>query len=133
VRDLVLATRKTRIGVLGLTFKVGTDDTRESPALILTRTLLEKGCEVWAYEPDLDPNGLVGANRAFVMSTFPNFVSQLVDSTTDLARRADVLIITKSDPKFMELIADLHPGHTVIDLPGFLGEHVLPCPYIAVC
>lgn len=130
--DLILATGKTRIGMLGLTFKVGTDDTRESPALMVTQTLLQKGCEILAYEPDLDLSRLVGANRAFITSTFPNFVSQLVSSTTDLAVWADVLVITKCDARYLQLLSELKPDHVVIDLPGFLGEHSLPCPYITL-
>ncbi len=133
IEDLILSFGKTRIGVLGLTFKVGTDDTRESPALIAIRTLLQKGCEIWAYEPDLDPDRLVGVNRAYLAATFPNFISHLVCSTRDLTRHADIFVVTKSDPRYMELIADLAPNHVVIDIPGFFAGHDLPCRRITLC
>jgi GDP-mannose 6-dehydrogenase len=131
--DLILATGKTRIGMIGLTFKVGTDDTRESPALKITQTLIQKGCEVWAYEPDLDLDRLVGVNREYIAATFPNFTSRLVGSVQELARRADVLVITKSNGRYMELLSELHPDHLVVDLVGFFAGQSLPCPRIALC
>jgi len=133
VEDLILGLGKTRIGMLGLTFKSGTDDTRESPALILIRTLLQKGCEVWVYEPDLDPHRLGGANLVYLTVTFPNFASRLLDSTYELARHADVLVVTKGDYRYMELLPHLRPGHVVVDLPGCFSGCDLPCRRITLC
>lgn len=131
--NVIISTGKTRIGILGLTFKAGTDDTRESPALAITRTLLQKGCDVWAYEPDLDPDRLVGANLAYLSVTFPDFMTRLVDTPRELTERADVLVITKCDPRYMELLADLGPDHVVVDLVGFFAKQSLPCPQIILC
>ncbi len=131
--DLIISSGKTRIGMLGLTFKSGTDDTRESPAFIITRTLIQKGCDVWAYEPDLDVNRLVGANREYISGTFPNFASRLVGSVGELTRYTDVLVITKCDSRYMELLADLGPNHVVVDLVGFFAGHILPCTLLRLC
>lgn len=133
VEDLILGLGKTRIGMLGLTFKSGTDDTRESPALIVIRTLVQKGCEVWAYEPDLDPHRLVGANLTYLTVTFPKFASCLVDSACELAQRADVLVVTKCDSRYMGLLPHLRPGHVVIDVRGLFSGHDLPCRRITLC
>ena len=126
--DLIIATGKTRIGMLGLTFKSGTDDTRESPALVITQALLQKGYDVWAYEPDLDTDRLHGVNREYICASFPDFESRLVGSTRELAQCADVLVITKSDIRFAQLQADLSPEHVVIDLVGFFPKPTLPAP-----
>lgn len=128
--DLIIATGKTRIGMLGLSFKSGTDDTRESPALIITRTLLQKGCDVWAYEPDLDPDRLIGANREYISATFPGFASRLVGGILELTCLADVLVMTKCDSRYSQLVAHLTPRHVVVDLVGFFAGQVLPCPVI---
>jgi GDP-mannose 6-dehydrogenase len=131
--DRIIATGKTRIGMLGLTFKPGTDDTRESPALSITQALLRKGCDVWAYEPDLDTEKLHGANYAHIAALFPNFVSKLVDSPRELARCADLLVITKPDIRYAQLPAELTPDHVVVDLVRFLTENTLPCPLLTLC
>jgi GDP-mannose 6-dehydrogenase len=131
--DLIIATGKTRIGMLGLTFKPGTDDTRESPALSITQALLRKGCDVWAYEPDLRTEKLHGVNYAHLATVFPNFVSRLVDSPRELARCADVFVITKPDIRYLQLAAELMPDHIVVDLVRFFTEYTLPCARLTLC
>jgi GDP-mannose 6-dehydrogenase len=131
--DLIIATGKTRIGLLGLTFKPGTDDTRESPVLSITQALLRKGCDVWAYEPDLDIEKLHGVNYAHIAAVFPNFVSRLVHSLHELAWSTDVLVITKPDIRFAQLPVELMPNHVVVDLVRFFTEYTLPCPLLTLC
>ncbi len=131
--DLIIATGKSRVGMLGLTFKTGTDDTRESPALSIARTLLKKGCDVWVYEPDLDTDRLVGVNRDYIAEAFPNFTSWLVGSTQALAQCTEVLVVTKSDSRYKQMLVDLTPHHVVVDLVGFFAGQSLPCPQITLC
>jgi GDP-mannose 6-dehydrogenase len=131
--DLIMATGKTRIGMLGLTFKLGTDDTRESPALSITQALLRKGRNVWAYEPDLDAEKLHGVNYAHIAAAFPDFTSRLVDSMRELARCADVLVITKPDIRYAQLRSELMPDHVVVDLVRFFTAYTLPCPLLTLC
>ena len=131
--DVIIGTGKTRIGMLGLTFKRGTDDTRESPALILVRTLLQKGCDVWAYEPELQVDKLVGLNRDHISTSFPHFESRLVESAGELARGTDVLVVTKSDSRYERILTDLTPDHVVVDLVGFFARHTVPCTRIQLC
>jgi GDP-mannose 6-dehydrogenase len=131
--ELILGTGRTRIGLMGLTFKAGTDDTRESPALIMTQKLLEKGCDVWVYEPDLDVERLVGVNREHLVAAFPNVLSRLVGSPRELAAQADVFVITKGDPRYQPLRAELRPADVVVDLAGAFTGQTLPCALVTQC
>lgn len=83
----------TRIGVIGLSFKPGTDDVRESPMVELIERLIGKGCEVRVFDPLVDPAALVGANRAFALAHLPH-VARLVRPALELViERAQLLVI----------------------------------------
>jgi len=70
--DMVLRTGKRRVGILGLTFKPGTDDLRESPLVTLAETLLGKGMQLAIYDPDVSAARVMGANRAYIEQEIPH-------------------------------------------------------------
>ena len=83
----------TRIGVIGLSFKPGTDDVRESPMVELIERLIGKSCKVRVFDPLVDPAALVGANRAFALAHLPH-VARLVRPALELViERAQLLVI----------------------------------------
>jgi GDP-mannose 6-dehydrogenase len=83
-----------RVGILGLTFKPGTDDVRESPAVELIASLIEDGFEVYVHDENVRLADLVGANRAFLLSRLPNIASQLVEDPVTLCQLADTIVLT---------------------------------------
>ena len=82
------------IGVLGLVFKPNTDDLRESPSMRLVDRLLKLGKEVLVYEPEIDPDLLIGANRKHFHDILPDHADKLLDWES-IRRRADLLLITR--------------------------------------
>ena len=82
------------IGVLGLVFKPNTDDLRESPSMRLVDRLLKLGKEVVVYEPEIDPDLLIGANRKHLHDVLPDHPDRLLDWES-IRRRADLLLITR--------------------------------------
>ncbi|MBN4060926.1 UDP-glucose/GDP-mannose dehydrogenase family protein [bacterium AH-315-I18] len=113
--DAVLSHGRQRTLLLGLTFKAGTDDLRESPMVDLAEQLLGKGIALSIYDPDLIPENLIGANAVYVAQHLPHLKMLLRDDLQSALADAQVVVITKS-------IQSLQPEHlvgkTVIDLTG---------------
>src|SRR6266480_95446 len=89
--DAVLQTRKRRIGVVGLAFKSGTDDLRESPLVSLIETLIGKGLDVRILDGHVSLARLVGANRRYIEEEIPHISSLMCDSAEALLAHADVV------------------------------------------
>jgi len=119
--ELVEATGKRRVGLLGLAFKPGTDDLRESPLVALAERLVERGFEVLIYDPLVAVSRLLGANRAYVEERIPHLSRFITDSADDVVNHAEVCVVGAADP---EAIAALRrvDGRSVVDLVRFPGS-----------
>lgn len=91
--EMVRETDARRIGLVGLSFKAGTDDLRESPQVTLAETLIGKGYDLKIYDPGVRPANLVGANLSFIEQRLPHLAALLVESPQDLADHAELLLI----------------------------------------
>jgi GDP-mannose 6-dehydrogenase len=114
--NLVRRTGKRRIGVLGLSFKAGTDDLRESPIVVLIETLIGKGYQVAIYDEEVAMSRLVGANRRYIEQTIPHIASLMLDSPRDVVAGSDVVIVSKSTPPIREVLSGCADGQTIVDL-----------------
>ena len=114
--ETVLRTRKKRVGIVGLSFKPGTDDLRESPMVALVETLVGKGCDVRILDRSVSIARLVGANRRFIREEIPHIASLMCGSAPALLAHADVLVIGRPGEEAAGVLADIGPGQTVIDL-----------------
>jgi GDP-mannose 6-dehydrogenase len=112
----VLATRRRRIGVLGLAFKPGTDDLRESPMVLLVETLIGKGCDVRILDRSVSIARLGGANRRYIEEEIPHLASLMCDAVDTLLSHAEVLVVANRDEHAREALAAARPDHVVIDL-----------------
>lgn len=117
--DLIAATGKTRVAVLGLAFKAGTDDVRESPMVLLVERLLGKGYAVTIHDPQLSLARVVGANRVYLEQHIPHIASLLVSAPEDALAQSDVIVIGQQHVSYAAL--DLE-NHIVIDLIGAISE-----------
>jgi len=118
--ELVLATGKRRVGVLGLVFKSDTDDLRESPSCQLVKALVECGRKVKVYDPQVDLQRLIGANRVYVESVLPELPRLLVGSLDDALALSEVIVIAGNHPEFTGVAQKLKKHQTAIDLVGLL-------------
>ncbi|MGH9465032.1 MAG: UDP binding domain-containing protein, partial [Thermoanaerobaculia bacterium] len=112
----ILATGARRIGIAGLTFKSGTDDFRESPALRLARQLCDEGLDVRLFDPHLDASRLLGSNRRYVDALLPDWQRRLVGSAHELARESELVVATQADAAVARALSD--SGHPVLALHG---------------
>ena len=121
--DRVVAGGGRRIALLGLSFKPGSDDLRESPYVDLAETLLGKGYDVRIHDPILNPNSLVGSNRQYVESKLPHLKRILTDSAEEAVIGADVALVSFSTPEIVEALLAFPPSR-IMDLDGRLGSEL---------
>jgi GDP-mannose 6-dehydrogenase len=114
--EAVLRTGKRKIAMLGLSFKAGTDDLRESPQVQLIKRLLGEGCDVKVWDKDVSLGRLAGSNRQYIEEVIPHIGSVLTADMDAALKGAEVVIIGNNSAKAAELAGRLQPGQIVIDL-----------------
>jgi GDP-mannose 6-dehydrogenase len=114
--ELVRRLGKNKIGVLGLSFKPGTDDLRESPTVGLIETLLGKGYKVSVYDPNVSLADLVGANKAYIEQQLPHVAQLMCESLDEVLDLADVAVVANREAAFAEVPRKLRPGQILVDL-----------------
>jgi GDP-mannose 6-dehydrogenase len=120
--DLIRSSGKKRVGLLGLSFKEGTDDLRESPIVSLAEQLIGKGYELLIYDRNVKLASLVGANRDFIMKHIPHVSRLLVDGVETLFAGADVIVMATAEKEFGDVTARLGADKTIVDLVGIWGD-----------
>jgi nucleotide sugar dehydrogenase len=121
--DRVIGSEGLRVALLGLSFKPGSDDLRESPYVDVAETLLGKGYEVRIYDPVLNPSSLVGANRQYVESRLPHLRRILTDRPEEAIAGADIAVVSNSTPEVTAALLASPPAK-IIDLVGRLGPEI---------
>lgn len=114
--DMVMRHGRKRIGVLGLSFKAGTDDLRHSPMVEVTERLIGKGYEVRLYDRNVSLSRLIGANREYILSHIPHIARLMVDSADELVKFSEVVIVGNAGEEFGAIVERLSPDQQVIDL-----------------
>jgi GDP-mannose 6-dehydrogenase len=114
--DMVLSTGNKQVGVLGFSFKAGTDDLRESPMVTLIETLLGKGLELVIYDRDVSLARLFGSNKAYIEEEIPHIAKLMRSSIDEVLNSANTIVIGNRSEEFRQIESRLRPGQTVIDL-----------------
>ena len=114
--EMVLATGKKRIGILGFSFKAGTDDLRESPMVTLIETLIGKGLQLSIYDRDVSVARLFGANKEYIERQIPHIAQLMRSSIQEVLEFADVLVVGNKAEEFNEIEQMQKEGQVVIDL-----------------
>jgi len=123
----VVACDARSVALLGLTFKMNTDDLRESPNVELAERLIGKGFDVRIYDPVVNLARLVGANRRHAESKLPHLERLLADEPAQALREASIAIVSSSDQSILDALLTEPPPH-LIDLSGQLGSEVESLP-----
>ena len=132
--DKVLATGKRRIGLIGLSFKTGTDDLRESPTVTLAEQLIGKGISLLVFDPEVHLSRLLGANKRFIERHVPHIGSLLRATIDEVVAESDVLIVSLSDPHVFEQLRKAVRGdQVVIDLARIPAPDSWPCAIEGLC
>jgi GDP-mannose 6-dehydrogenase len=113
--DWILGQSKKRIAFLGISFKSGTDDMRESPFVELAERLTGKGCEVRIFDPNVELARLVGANKDYLMNVLPHIAELIVPNISDATEWAETIVLTTVDPVYQAGLAKIRPEQIVLD------------------
>jgi len=104
-----------RIGVLGFSFKAGTDDLRESPIIEIIERLVGKGYDLRIYDKNVQMARLVGANRDFILNHIPHISKLMVEELDAVLNHAQTIVIGNRDPEFQGLSDRLRDGQCLVD------------------
>lgn len=134
VIERVLAEKRRKVGLLGLSFKPGTDDLRESPLVTLAERLLGKGLRLSIYDADVNLSRLIGANKQYIEEAIPHLGELLTTTAQDAIDGAEIVIVGQSLPAAWSAVyTHCTPGQLVVDLAGGAERSRIPASYWGVC
>ena len=122
-----------QVAILGLSFKAGTDDLRESAMVEAASALAARGVEVRLYDPAVSPEALVGSNRRVLESKLPLIATMLKATLAEALDPPGLWIVAQPCAPLAQLARHARPGHAVLDVNGWPGLRSLPVPYEGFC
>jgi GDP-mannose 6-dehydrogenase len=131
--ELILQTGRKYVGVLGLSFKSGTDDLRESPMVVLIEALLNKGISLSIYDKEVGLARLMGTNRNYIEHQIPHISRLMKPSMEEVIEDSEVVVIGKGDQEFLSLSDRLNNGLIIIDLVRLLDGGSVGNRYEGLC
>ncbi len=130
----LLTTGKRKIGFIGLSFKTGTDDLRESPLVTLAEQLIGKGMELAIYDPEVQLAQLLGANRRYIEKHLPHIGQLLRAELAEVVAQSEVLVVGLSGPEVAQaLAAACRPDQYVLDLVNLTNRENMCADVEGLC
>lgn len=130
----VLSSGKRRVGMIGLAFKSGTDDLRESPLVYLAEQLIGKGLHLLVYDPEVHLSNLLGANRKFIADHVPHLGSLLRSDLAHVAAESEILVVGLNDAGTIEsLRSHVRDDQIVVDLASIPEGKRFKGQYVGLC
>ena len=122
-----------RIGVLGFSFKAGTDDLRESPMIEVIERLIGKGYDLRIFDRNVNLASLIGANRDFILNHIPHISRLMVNSIDTVLDHAETIVIGNNDPEFRCVPDHLRKGQGLVDLVRITNHRSENGKYEGIC
>jgi len=130
----VLASGRRRVGMIGLSFKTGTDDLRESPLVVIAEQFIGKGLSLLVYDPEVHMSRLLGANRRFIEQHVPHIGSLMREDIESVIAGSDFLVVGLSDAKIFEALArHVREDQLVLDLVNIPRREAMRGKVIGLC
>jgi GDP-mannose 6-dehydrogenase len=130
----VMETGKKQIGLLGFSFKAGTDDLRESPIVILAEALLGKGLSLKIYDKNVSMAKLVGANKDYIERQIPHLSSLLCNTIDEVIVGSEVIVVGNQSSEFVDALSHTRKDQIVIDLVRLpMYGALIPAEYRGIC
>jgi len=130
---LITGKGNKKIGILGFSFKAGTDDLRESPLVEVIERLIGKGYDIRLYDRNVKIASLVGANRDYIMNHIPHVSRLMVDSIDAVLEHADTIVIGNGAEEFRGVLDRLSEGQVVVDLVRMADMRSVAGKYDGIC
>ena len=122
-----------KVGILGFSFKAGTDDLRESPMVELTERLLGKGFDLRIYDRNVSLAAIHGANRDYILNKVPHISRVMVNSIDEVLAHAQTIVIGNGAPEFAEVPRRIGDGQTIIDFVRVCDSRTILGVYEGLC
>jgi GDP-mannose 6-dehydrogenase len=132
--DKILKLGRPKVGMLGLSFKTGTDDLRESPLVLVAKRLLGEGCELRIFDPEVQLSRLLGANRSYIDANIPHLGSLLCGTIDEMIGPSDVILVGLQQSALNDALqARVRPEQYLLDLVNLPNRDLLRCKYEGIC
>src|SRR6266849_3729561 len=131
--QLIMEKGHKRIGVLGFSFKAGTDDLRESPMIEVIERLIGKGLDLRIYDKNVRIASLVGANRDFILNRIPHISKLMVNHIDEVLDHAQTVVIGNKDPAFQNVPERLRDGQRLVDFVRITDRRSENGKYDGIC
>jgi GDP-mannose 6-dehydrogenase len=122
-----------KVGILGFSFKAGTDDLRESPLVEVIERLLGKGYDLRLYDRNVKLASLVGANRDYILNRIPHISRLMVESINDVLSFADTIVIGNGDNEFRDVPKHIRERQVIVDLVRISNSRSVVGKYDGIC
>jgi GDP-mannose 6-dehydrogenase len=113
--QMIIDKGQKRVGVLGFSFKAGTDDLRESPVIEVIERLIGKGYELCIYDRNVNLASLVGANRDYILNHIPHISKLMVADTNAVLEFGKTIVVGNNDPEFKQIPDRLRPDQRLVE------------------
>jgi GDP-mannose 6-dehydrogenase len=130
---LIMENGHKRVGILGFSFKAGTDDLRESPLIEVIERLLGKGYDLRIYDKNVNVASLVGANRDFILNRIPHISRLMVPDVETVLEHAQTVVIGNKDPDFKDVPARLRDDQRLVDFVRISDQRSGNGKYDGIC
>ncbi|HEX8352271.1 MAG TPA: UDP-glucose/GDP-mannose dehydrogenase family protein [Pyrinomonadaceae bacterium] len=131
--EMVLKTGRKKVGVLGFSFKAGTDDLRESPMVTLIEALIGKGLQLAVYDRDVSLARLFGANKEYIEREIPHISQLMRAEIAEVLDASDVIIVGNKSDEFRQIEGRLRGDQIVIDLVRLFDGRTSGDNYQGIC
>jgi len=131
--ELIMGKGHKKIGILGFSFKAGTDDLRESPMIEVIERLLGKGFDLCIYDRNVQIASLVGANRDFILNRIPHISKLMAENIDSVLKHAQTIVIGNKDPEFQSVPERLQSDQCLVDFVRITNRRSENGKYNGIC
>src|SRR3984885_2505427 len=120
--EMIAEAGNKRVGILGFSFKEGTDDLRESPMIEIIERLIGKGYDLRIHDKNVRIASLVGANRDFILNHIPHVSKLMADDVDAVLEHGETIVVGNNDPEIRDVVSRLRSGQRLVDFVRLSGR-----------
>ncbi|MGR9088438.1 MAG: nucleotide sugar dehydrogenase [Gammaproteobacteria bacterium] len=122
-----------KVGILGFSFKAGTDDLRESPMVEIIERLLGKGYDLCIYDKNVSIAKLIGANKDYILNHIPHISRHMVDTLEEVLAFSETIVIGNGSEEFQDVLTRINDRQIVVDLVRVAKDKRSQDRYDGIC
>ena len=130
---MILDKGNKKVGILGFSFKAGTDDLRESPMVEVIERLLGKGYEIRIYDKNVNIAKLIGANKDYILNHIPHISKHMVETVAEVLAFSETIVIGNGSEEFQDILSKINHNQVIVDLVRITSEKSTAGKYDGIC